>query len=120
MRTWLWLYPIIEIIHITGIALLVGSVAMFDLRLLGVARNLPVTALSRYLLPWTITGFVIVAITGVMMFTAHATEFWANPAFWAKVSFIILAGLNALIFHLGAYKNAARWDTDVTAPFAAR
>jgi hypothetical protein len=120
MRQWLWLYPIVEIIHITGIALLVGSIAMFDLRLLGISRSLPVRALSHHLLPWTITGFVVVAVTGLMMFAAHATEFWQNPAFWVKLSLILLAGINALVFHLGVFRNVLCWNTNVPAPIAAR
>ncbi|NWG88208.1 MAG: hypothetical protein HXY26_12010, partial [Hydrogenophilaceae bacterium] len=91
MRQWLWLYPIVEIAHIAGIALAVGSIAMFDLRVLGLSRTLPVRALARHLLPWTWAGFAIVAATGAMMFTAHATEFWSNPAFAVKLALIGLA-----------------------------
>lgn len=120
MRQWLWLYPIVEIVHITGIALLVGSIAMFDLRLLGLSRALPVRRLARHLLPWTLAGFAVVATSGAMMFTAHATEFWTNPAFLVKLSLIALAGANALWFHLGAYRSASGWDIERTAPAGAR
>ncbi|MCX8115984.1 MAG: hypothetical protein N3D71_13075 [Burkholderiaceae bacterium] len=120
MRQWLWLYPIVEIAHITGIALLVGSIAMFDLRVLGLSRTLPVRALARHLLPWTWAGFAIVAATGAMMFTTHATEFWSNPAFAVKLALIGLAGANALWFHVGVYGGAQRWDTDTAAPVPAK
>ncbi len=120
MRQWLWLYPIVEIVHITGIALLVGSIAMFDLRLLGFSRALPVRRLAGHLLPWTLAGFAVVATSGAMMFTAHATEFWGNPAFTVKLSLIALAGANALWFHLGAYRNAYGWDVDRRAPAGAK
>jgi hypothetical protein len=110
MRQWLWLYPIVEIIHIFGIALLVGSIAMFDLRVLGFGRAVPVRRLAGHLLPWSLTGFVIMLITGSMMFTAHATEFWTNPAFAVKMALICFAGLNALWFHLGPYRDAGGWD----------
>ncbi len=120
MRQWLWLYPIVEIVHITGIALLVGSIAMFDLRLLGFSRALPVRRLARHLLPWTLVGFAVVATSGGMMFTAHATEFWTNPAFFVKLSLIALAGINALWFHRGAYRSAGGWDVERAAPAVAR
>ena len=120
MRQWMWLYPIVEILHITGIALLVGSIAMFDLRVLGLSRTLPVRRLARHLLPWSLTGFALIAGTGAMMFTAHATEFWSNPAFAVKMSLIALAGLNALWFHRGPYVGAERWDADARAPAIAR
>lgn len=120
MRQWLWLYPIVEIAHITGIAFLVGSIAMFDLRVLGLSRNLSVIALGRYLLPWSVAAFVVMVVTGLMMFTAHATEFWYNPAFITKMSLIVFAGLNVVTFHFGIYSTATVWDVGVEAPAAAR
>jgi hypothetical protein len=120
MRQWLWLYPIVEIVHIAGIALLVGSVAMFDLRVLGFARYLPAAALARHLLPWSVAGLALIVCSGSMMFTAHATEFWTNPAFAVKMALIGLAGVNALVFHAGAFRHVAGWDTGRPAPVAAR
>ena len=120
MRQWMWLYPIVEIVHVTGIALLVGSIAMFDLRVLGLSRALPLDQLARHLLPWSLTGFVIIAISGSMMFSAHATEFWGNPAFAFKMALIALAGLNALWFHFGALRNLAGSAVSVPAPAAAK
>jgi uncharacterized membrane protein len=120
MRQWLWLYPIVEIVHIAGIALAVGSIAMLDLRVLGCSRALPVRALARHLLPWTWAGFALVAASGAMMFSAHATEFWSNPAFAVKLTLIGLAGVNALWFHVGPYRAAYRWDTETPAPTSAK
>jgi hypothetical protein len=120
MREWLWLYPAVEIAHITGIVLLVGAVAMFDLRLLGVSRALPVNQLARHLLPWSVGGLALVVTTGLMMFSAHATEFWINPAFLVKMTLVVLAGVNALAFHVGVYRTVSRWNTGATAPAAAR
>ncbi|HEU4343933.1 MAG TPA: DUF6644 family protein, partial [Candidatus Binatia bacterium] len=81
MREWLWLYPIIEILHIVGLAVLVGSAALFDLRLLGVSRSIRVTALAAHLLPWARRSLLVIVPSGLMMFTAHATEMASNPAF---------------------------------------
>jgi hypothetical protein len=120
MRQWLWLYPIVEIAHITGIVLLVGSVAMLDLRLLGLSRTLPVSQMARHLLPWSMIGLGIAAVTGVMMFAAHATEFVANPAFLLKLTLIGVAGLNALLFHRRIYPTVTQWDTGNHAPTRAK
>lgn len=120
MRQWLWLYPSVEIIHIIGIAFLVGASAMFNLRVLGLSRHLSVIALGRHLLPWAVAGFVVLVITGLMMFSAHATEFWYNPAFITKMSLIVFAGLNVLTFHFGIYATATVWDVGMDAPPSAR
>jgi hypothetical protein len=120
MRQWLWLYPIVEIVHVSGIALLVGSIAMFDARVLGLSRVLPIDQLARHLLPWSVAGFVIIVVSGSMMFTAHATEFWGNPAFAVKMTLIALAGLNALWFHLGAFRNVTTSGAGTRAPGAAK
>jgi hypothetical protein len=120
MRQWLWLYPIVEIVHITGIALLVGSIAMFDLRVLGISRSLPLDGLARHLLPWSVAGFGVIVLSGLMMFSAHATEFWSNPAFAVKMALIAVAGLNVLWFHFGALRNVTRNNITGPAPAAAR
>jgi Family of unknown function (DUF6644) len=120
MRHWLWLYPIVEIMHILGFVLLVGAAAMFDLRLLGVSARLPVSDLARHLLPWSRTGLLLVVPSGLAMFSAHATEWIANPAFWVKLSLIALAGLNAWTFHRFTFRSVATWDRHVAAPGAAR
>jgi hypothetical protein len=120
MRQWMWLYPIVEIAHIVGIVLLVGAVAMFDLRLLGLSRALPVRQMARHLLPWSVAGLVIVALSGALMFTAHPTEFWDNPAFLIKISLILAAGANALLFHAGVYRRVTGWEIGVEAPASAK
>ena len=81
MRQWQWLYPIVEIVHILGFVVLVGAAFFFDLRLLGLGRALPVTGLAQHLLTRARVSFVIILASGLMMFTAHATEMAANPAF---------------------------------------
>ena len=120
MRQWMWLYPVVEFLHIIGIVLLVGAVAMFDLRLLSLSRALPVQQMARHLLPWSVTGLILVAATGLMMFTAHATEFFDNPAFILKMILIVVAGVNALLFHNGIYREVHRWNMNTDAPMSAR
>jgi hypothetical protein len=120
MREWLWLYPTIEILHIIGFSVLVGAAVLFDLRLLGVSPSVPVTALSGHLLPWARLSLVLIVPTGLSMFTAHATEMAANPAFQLKLVLIAAAGLNALVFHLNVFREVESWNVRAAAPPAAR
>ena len=120
MRKWLWLYPSVEIVHIVGIALLVGSIAILDLRLLGFSRSLPVRRLASHLLPWTIGSFVLIIPSGLAMFVAHAGDLIASPVFALKICLILAGGTNAALFHAAVFRGAAAWDVDVVPPFAAR
>lgn len=120
MRQWLWLYPIVEIMHIVGFVILVGAAAMFDLRLLGVSRHLPIVDLERHHLRWARASLLLVIPSGLMMFTAHATEMATNPAFRLKLILIAAAGFNATIFHKGIFKSVKTWNQEVTAPLAAK
>ena len=120
MRQWLWLYPTVETVHIAGIALLVGSIAVLDLRLLGLGRALPVRRLAAHVLPWSLGSFALILPSGLAMFVAHAGDFIANPVFALKVSLILAAGVNAAVFHAGVYRGAAAWDVDRMPPPAAR
>ena len=120
MRHWLWLYPIIEIAHIIGFVVLVGGAVMFDLRLLGVSRALPASAMARHHLPWARAALLLVIPSGLMMFMAHATEFAENPAFRLKLILLAAAGLNALVFHRGAFRSVAGWEADTGVPVKAR
>jgi len=120
MRQWLWLYPIVEILHILGFVVLVGSAAMFDLRLLGFSRQLPVTGMERHLLTWARLSVLVILPTGALMFVAHATEFAGNPAFRLKLLLLVLAAVNAALFHLRPFRQVAGWDHGARAPLAAR
>ncbi|MBQ5949703.1 DUF6644 family protein [Massilia sp. ST3] len=119
MRGHPWLYPIVETGHIVGFAVLVGAVAMFDLRVLGFGRELPVRALARHLLPWSVGSLLLVVPTGLLMFSTQPLDMLGNPVFLLKLSLIATAGLNALLFHLGPYRHAGRWQ-DGAIPASAR
>lgn len=120
MRHELWLYPVIEIVHIIGFVMLVGSIIVFDLRLLGLSRTLPVRALSRHVLPWSIGALLLIVPSGLMMFIAHAGDFISNTAFIVKIGLLFCAGINAAVFHAGVFRNAADWDSGVATPLAAQ
>jgi hypothetical protein len=95
-----WLFPTLEVLHVLGLALLVGSIAVFDLRTLRLAwPERPLETLLSEILPWTWSGFVIAFVTGLLLFSSSASIYVENSAFLWKMGLIILAGLNAAFFH---------------------
>ena len=109
MREHAWLYPAVETLHIVGFSVLVGAVAMFDLRVLGFGRQLPVKALARHLLPWSAGSMLLVVPTGLLLFVADPLALLANRIFLLKLALIAVAGVNALAFHAGPYRGADAW-----------
>jgi hypothetical protein len=120
MRQWLWLYPTVEIVHILGFVILVGAAAMFDFRLLGLSRRLPVADMAQHLLRWARWSLLIVVPSGALMFIAHATEMAENPAFRLKLLLIAAAALNAAAFHRGPFKSVRGWNQHVAIPLGAK
>lgn len=120
MRSSLWMYPIVEIIHILGFVLLVGSVAMFDLRIFGFSKNISIERLGRFLLPWSLLSLMLVVPAGLMMFSAHPHDFIGNQIFLVKLALIATAAVNAVIFHAGVYRFVGHWDTNREVPAAAK
>jgi hypothetical protein len=121
VRQSLWLFPAIETVHLLGIIVLVGTVAAFDLRLLGWAlERTPVSDLARRLLPWAWVGFGIQVVTGALLFSSEAAKMYVNPAFRLKMLLICLAGAQALIFQLAAGRSLAAWDERAAVPVPAR
>lgn len=104
------LYPVIEIVHIFGFTVLVGSAFLFDLRLLGLSKGIPVTHLARHLLPLSRLSLLLVIPSGFILFMTQATSLSTNDVFWTKVSLILLAFLNAGFFHLFTFRDVDRWD----------
>lgn len=101
-------YPLLEALHIVGIALLLGNLVLFELRVFGLGRGLPVHALARLALPLSLAGFVLVAGSGLTMFASRPDEFLGNRAFIAKMGLVLAAGVNAALFH--ARGGPARLD----------
>lgn len=121
MRESLWLFPAVEIVHILGFALLIGTIIALDLRILGWGKMLlPVDRLAALTLPLSIAGFVLVLPSGLMLLTTEAVHVGQNPAFLAKMGLILLAGLNALLLHRGAWRTVADWPADAPPQAAKR
>ena len=92
-------YPALEVVHIAGIALLVGNLVLFELRVWGLGAELPVQALARLALRLALCGFGLVLASGALMLAGQWAELWANRAFVLKMGLVGLGGLNALGFH---------------------
>ena len=120
MRRSIFLYPAVEVLHILGMAALLGSILCMDLRLMGAARAISATRLARHLLPVAIGGFCLAVPMGCLLFVTEAAALSKNPAFLVKLGLIELAGTNAAAFHLGPWRTAALWDVDARPPAAAR
>ena len=114
-------YDFIESIHVWTLCLFFGLAVMFDLRLLGWAmRDVPVSELARRLLPWTIAGFVIMVISGSLLFYAIPLRSFQSIFFRIKMLMLLLAGLNVLIFHSGVYQQVETWGINAKPPRASR
>jgi hypothetical protein len=121
IRDSVWLFPVIETVHIFGIISLVGSTSILDLRLMGFTfRDEPVSKLAKRFLPWAWFGFIVQVVTGVLMFASEAAKMYGNWAFQIKMALILVAGLNAVVFHSLAFKSVDKWDDDPVAPLSAR
>lgn len=115
------MFPIIETIHVLAIALMAGTVAVVDLRLLGlVFKREPVTKVMGEVIPLTWIGFAVMFITGGLLFWAGATKLYSNPAFRIKLILLLLAGVNPLVFHLTVFRSVGEWETAAVAPLRAR
>ena len=98
-----WIWPVCEIIHFLGLTLVIGIAGFFDLRLIGFMKRVPLSA-ARDLMPLAIAGFLMNLLTGATFFIGKPHQYVGNVAWWAKVFFLVLAGLNAMFFErtLGA------------------
>jgi hypothetical protein len=102
-----WAWPLAETLHFLGLALLLGCIGPLDFRLLGFMRQVPISAF-RALVPWAVAGFVVNLVTGVIFLIAAPDQYLANLSWWPKVFFILLAGLNVLLFEVTQKSKADR------------
>jgi len=94
-----WIYPALEIVHIVGIGLLLGSLVLVELRIWGRAAELPLAPLARFGLRLTLVGFALAAASGTTMFLSQPNELLANAPFLIKMALLLCAGINAAAFH---------------------
>jgi hypothetical protein len=114
-------FPWIESIHVLFITFVVGSIAVVDLRLLGLAsRSDTLLRMTREIVPWTVGAFAIAAVSGTLLFISSAERYWANWYFKAKLVLLACAGINMLVFHFVTARSMAEWDRRGDVPAAAR
>jgi hypothetical protein len=115
------MYPLIESVHVLTLCLFVGMSVLLDLRLLGITlRQVPVSEVTLRLVPWMIVGFAMMAVTGVLLFYAIPVRSYQNIFFRVKLMTLVLAGINAWVFHVTVHRRVAQWDRDRVAPKSAR
>ena len=99
IKTHAWAYPALEVVHIVGIALLLGNLVLLELRIFGAGKRLDVLELARLSLPIAAIGFAFAAISGLLMFASNPQELLANRMFVTKMALLVLAAANAAWFH---------------------
>jgi hypothetical protein len=121
IRVSAYAYPLIEGSHVLGLALSVGTILWFDLRLLGVAmRRDRVSDVFNQLRPWMGAGFLLMIVTGTLLFSARAADAYASNYFRIKIGLLVLGALNVLIFHTTIDRQREQWDAAERPPFRAR
>jgi len=118
MRGW-WQWPAAESLHFIGLSLIVGTIVVFDLRLLGIGRRISIAAVHR-LIPFGLLGFGLNVITGMMFLLTEPDQYVYNVSFHFKVLFMAIAGLNASAFYLTSYRKTTGEGAPVDAPTTAK
>ena len=114
-----WGWPVIESLHFMGLSLLIGTVVLFDLRMLGLAKGIPMSALHK-LVPWGVAGYALNVVTGVMFVTSAPDQYLFNPAFQTKLALMGIAGINVLFFYRFQFGPVKRAGAGDSAPRAAK
>ena len=114
-------YPLVEGSHVMALALSVGTVVWFDLRLLGWAmRGDRVSEVFDHVRPWMFLGFAIMVVTGLLLFATRATDAYESPFFRLKLALLVLGAFNIAVFHTTVDRRRDEWDTDERPPLRAR
>jgi hypothetical protein len=114
-----WAWPVTESIHFIGLCLLIGTVGVFDLRMMGLIKRVPVAALHR-LIPIGVAGYSMNVLTGFAFLGTYPDQYFYNPAFQTKIAFMTVAGLNVALFYLTMYRSVEKTAPEDEAPIAAR
>jgi hypothetical protein len=119
MRDVAFMFPMMETLHFLGLSALVGSIAIVDLRILGVGRAMPFGPMLR-LIPLAVAGLVINIVSGFFMFTTDPYMYWPNPAFRIKLVLVLIAAANALWFMYAEQRKIAALGIDERPDTSAR
>jgi hypothetical protein len=121
IRESIWVFPIIETVHLLGIAVSAGTILFVDLRLLGIGmKRERLSDVLDQLQPWTLSAFLVMAITGALLFLSEAVKCYHSVFFQVKVCMLALAAVNAALFHYKVYPGVEVWDNLPSPPGRAR
>lgn len=121
IRDSFFVFPLLESVHVIGLALVLGTIAIIDLRLLGLAStSRPFSRMASDIMKWTWAAFAVTAVTGLLMFITNAQVYFHNTYFRAKILLLVLAALNVIVFQLTAARTIQQWDRAPSAPPVAR
>ncbi len=121
IRESIWFFPFIETTHVLALALSVGVLVWFDLRLVGWGmRHTAISKIHKQIMPWAIVGFAIMFISGILLFWSEAEKCYLSGFFRVKVLFLFLAGVNALVFEILTSKSMEEWDKYPVPPLKVR
>lgn len=116
-----WQFPVIESVHSLALSVMLWPAAILDLRLLGVVMpRKPVSQVAAQFLPWVWTGFTVMILTGLVLFTSEAVKCYNSPFFRTKVVLLCAAGLNAFVFHKTVFERVEEWDENPATPWRAK
>ena len=116
-----WMFPTLETLHVIALVTVIGTIAIVDLRLIGVAsKGHRVSLLAKDTLPWTWGAFALAALTGGLLFISKASTYVENTYFLLKMVTLALAGLNMMYFHMTMWRTVDHWELDPSFPTAAK
>ena len=114
-----WLWPLCESLHFLGLCLLIGAAGFFDLRLMGFMRGVPLASAKKFV-PYAMAGFVVNTVTGIIFFVSQPQQYATNPSMWFKTLFLIVAGVNALVFETTYSRRLLTLPADAEMPTSAK
>jgi len=121
MHESIWMFPIVESVHVLGLCLFMGIAVMWDFRLLGISwSDVPAIEVKRRLMPWMKLGAVVMVVSGIFVYLNDPIRYYTNVFFRIKFVMLALAVLNAWVFETGIHRKIAEWDREVRTPMVAK
>ena len=105
-----WGWPVVESLHFFGLCLLIGTVGLFDLRMMGFAKEVSLAQLHK-LVPFGVLGYLLNVVTGTMFLTSEPDQYIYNPAVQSKLFFMLIAGINMIFFYATTAEQVTSTNT---------
>jgi hypothetical protein len=114
-------YPFALTAHVVSMCMFAGLILMMDLRLAGYGfQDTPFSELQKRLFPWQMFTLLVTSASGLLLFYGQPMRYYGKLLFWIKICLMIVAGINALYFHMTTYRSVGKWDRDALLPYGAR